>query len=219
MATLTKAFRDARTFALTSDKVQGLLLFTMILLAVAALVSRIVTGSFFFGGPLHDPKLALALKSEGEKLYNMKRYDAALERLQQAVVYDDKDPQSRYLLANTYLSLGQTKEAMEELKACVRLDEANSGAHYLIYKVQSTYAPASAIKHLRLAKKGDPGSPYLDAEMAQAYRNAGNPAKALEWAQAALRKTPAQSNYRKNLQAFIAEVEPVKAPVKAAGKR
>lgn len=102
------------------------------------------------------------------------------ELLQQVKAHPDQ-PRGLYLLAETYLKLGQEKQALEAVN---QLDQLSGGDARTMLGVGVLLAQyrlyPEAIQHFQLALKADPTSGDARYNMANAYFQSGQYAQALE---------------------------------------
>lgn len=206
LATLAKAVRRVKVYGASPELLLGILMFSMILLALAGVLEKFVTGSFFFNqDPQKNLILAQQLKDEGNRLLNQGKYVRAAEKLEEGLDLDGVDANNRFALASIYLHNGEVKKALDEFKECVKIAK-HPGAYVYMSRLVRPYDPERSLKYLERAKEADPSSPSIDVEMGIAFRDAGKGSEAIAALERALEKEPAQSNYRQKLVAAIAEL-------------
>lgn len=129
----------------------------------------------------NDPRAqAINAFNKAAVLINQKKYDEALEPLEEAISLDDSIHQAHYYLGFIYFSKGKYQEALQSLLKVVELDEENAQAYRLLAAVSEKLGKKEeAEKYTQLAQEKGGKTP-LDAynEGIHAF-NAGETDKAI----------------------------------------
>lgn len=81
-------------------------------------------------------QMAAALCNEGVSLFNAHQHDVAIERYQEALLYDDTNADIHYNLGKAYLRLKNSSEAMRHFGAALDLSPQDIGSCYELAVLQ-----------------------------------------------------------------------------------
>jgi tetratricopeptide (TPR) repeat protein len=112
----------------------------------------------------NDPRAqAVIAFNKAAGLINQRKYDEALELLEEAISLDDSIHQAHYYLGFIYFEKGKYQESLQSLLKVVELDEENAQAYRLLAAVcEKLGKKAEAEKYTQLAQEKGGKTP-LDA--------------------------------------------------------
>jgi tetratricopeptide (TPR) repeat protein len=95
-------------------------------------------------GPLEDAenqrpiknKLATALCNEGVRLFEEEQFDTAIQRYQEAVLYDDTNADIHYNLGKAYLRTKETMKALSHFEKAIVLNPQDAASYYELALLQ-----------------------------------------------------------------------------------
>ena len=125
----------------------------------------------------------------------LKRWDAAIDVLQQSIRVRPEIAQTHMALAGARRALGQREEAMNSLEAALEIDDGLAGAHLALAELlMSRDDYPAARNHLERALAINPGMSQVHLAMGRLEQAGGSEEKALGRLEAALEHDPQSVN-------------------------
>lgn len=132
---------------------------------------------------------------------------AALRAYEKARLVDPADPMVLASLGDVYVAQGRSVEAEQAYRTLVAVDPENPGAHYgLAYSLLLQRRGPEAKPHLQRSLELDPAQPAALNYLGMVEQASGNPARARELYEAALKLDPGYQHAHRNLAALTSRL-------------